>query len=464
MPDAMDYLAALRYLYGFADMERGIGFSRRSPREFTFNRVHRLLDAVGSPHRQLRFAHIAGSKGKGSTAAMIASIARAAGWRVGLYTQPHLHSFTERLVVDGKPITPGDLGSLVKGMAGAVDELISEAPELGPPTTYEVITVGAMRHFAERAVDLAVMEVGLGGTWDATNVITPLVCVITSLALEHTAILGESIAEIAGQKAGIAKQGVPLVTVVQSPDAMEVIRERCRAVGAPLTVSQAGTVAGAGDARIRWRRGKPAQACSVRTPATQLDGVLLPLLGDHQLINAGAACLAVDALRQAGLAIDPAAYKAGLESVEWPCRLEVLQRSPLVVADGAHTPEAIRHLTDSLAGPLAARSARVVFGTSVDKRYGQMLAALGPIAAKVYVCASAHPRAAATSELLKAALAAGLAAESYDSTERALEAAMRDAGPDEAVVATGSLFVAAEARQTFGLAEFVDPDLIPRAV
>src|SRR3972149_10216596 len=190
-------------------MERGVGFPSGSPAGFTLDRELRLLRKLGDPHEGLRFAHVAGSKGKGSTAAMIAAIAGAAGMKTGLYTQPHLHAFAERVQVDGMPIAGDELGRLTEEVALAVDACTRECPEEGSPTTYEVITAAAPLHFARVGVDLAVIEVGLGGTWDATNVITPLVSVITSLALEHTAILGDSLEEIAGQKAGVVKPEVP---------------------------------------------------------------------------------------------------------------------------------------------------------------------------------------------------------------------------------------------------------------
>ena len=460
-----DYEEALRYLYRFADMERGIGFSDRSPREFTFDRLEYLLESLGNPQRELRFVHVAGTKGKGSTAAMIASIAQAAGLRSGLYTQPHLHSFRERIMVDLKPIDGSAFVGLIARVAEAVERLDRNSPALGSPTTFEVATVAAIDHFARSNVDLAVMEGGIGGTWDATNVITPLVSVITSLGLEHTAILGETIEEIAAEKAGIIKPGIPSVTVQQVPAAMNVIRAQAQKVGANLIIADADTVVlGRSGSRISWIDDIPVVACMIRRAVTAGLEVAFPLMGNVQLINAGAAVRSVEILAERGFEIDGNAIRHGLESCRWPCRMEVLQRSPLVIADGAHTSESVRNLVLAVQSLFGLQSARLVFGALGDKRHEELLELLKPIAIKVYACASAHPRAEASARIFDAARRCDLIAEEFGSTRAAFRAAVAEREGDEAIIASGSLFVAAEIREEFGLASYVDPVLIPRPV
>lgn len=461
--DDAPYVEALKYLYSFADMERGIGFSSRSPREFTFERVRRMLQFLGSPHRDVRFAHVAGSKGKGSTSAMIASMAKAAGLRVGLYTQPHLHSFTERIMVDLTPIDRLAFARLVRQVRDAVDWLAERHPDLGPPTTFEFATVATLKHFRDADVDLAVIEVGLGGTWDATNVISPLVSVITSLEIEHSTILGDTIEDIANAKTGIVKPGVPVVTVPQTPEAMEIIRARSASAEAELTVAEAGTVAATDPlGGIHWVGNRPTVDCTVQSTVTKGLRVSFPLLGQHQLINAGAAVRAIEALAGTGLGINTDAIRVGLASCRWPCRTDILRRSPLVIADGAHTSRSAAYLASALQTLFGVKSAAVVFGALSDKRHVEILRTLKPVASKVYACSSTHPRSASPYDILSAAAEAGIPAELHNGTGEALQAALEESGDIGAVVATGSLFVAAEAREELGIAGYVDPVLIPK--
>ena len=460
--DEAPYVEALSYLYGFADMERGIGFSSRSPREFTFDRVRRMLQFLGNPQQGLRFVHVAGSKGKGSTSAMIASVAKAAGLRTGLYTQPHLHSFTERIMVDLTPIDRLAFARLVGRVRDAVDRLAKRYPDLGSPTTFEFATVAAFKHFRDSNVDLAVVEVGLGGTWDATNVISPVVSVITSLEIEHSAILGDTIEDIAHAKTGIVKTSVPVVTAPQVAEAMEIIRERSAAADAELTVAEAGTVAALDPAGgFRWVEDRPALDCTMQSTITKGLRVSFPLLGEHQLINAGTAVRAIEVLVKTGLDIDADAIRRGLEGCRWPCRMDVLRRSPLVIADGAHTSRAAAYLASALHTLFGVRSAAIVFGALSDKRHVEILRTLKPVADKVYACSSTHPRSASSLGIVAAAAQTGIPAERHDGAGDALRAALGDSGGG-AIVATGSLFVAAEAREELGLAGYVDPVLIPK--
>lgn len=422
-----------------------------------------MLQFLGSPEQGLRFVHVAGSKGKGSTSAMIASIAKAAGLRAGLYTQPHLHSFAERIMVDLTPIDRLVFARLVGRVGDAVDWLTEHHADLGAPTTFEFATVAALKHFRDSNVDLAVVEVGLGGTWDATNVISPVVSVITSLEIEHAAILGDTIEEIAHAKTGIVKAGVPVVTAPQAPEAMEIIRARSAAAEAELVVAEAGAVTPRDPAGgFRWVGNRPTLDCTVQSTITQALPVSFPLLGEHQLINAGAAVRAIEVLARTELNIDANAIGRGIENCRWPCRMDVLRRSPLVIADGAHTSRAAAYLASALETLFGVTSAAIVFGALADKRHVEILRTLKPVANKIYACSSAHPRSASSLDILSAAAEVGISAERRDSAGDALRAAFEDSEDGGAIVATGSLFVAAEVREELGFAGYVDPVLIPK--
>jgi dihydrofolate synthase/folylpolyglutamate synthase len=455
----MNYEEALKYIYSFADLERGVGFSDRSPAKYRFQRVEHLLDELGNPHRRLRFAHVAGSNGKGSTAAMLGSIAAAAGMRVGLYTQPHLHTFRERIMVDSMPIAPEAFASLMERVGGAVSRCVDRYPEEGDPTTFEIATVAAFDHFVEAGVNLAVIEVGLGGTWDATNVIDPAVSIITSLSLEHRAILGDTLGEIAGEKAGIIKPGRPVVTVPQPPDAMSVIERRARELGAPLRVVGPGSeLCMESDDGIELSNGRPLLGCCLLMAGESYD-VSLPLLGDHQLLNAAAAVGAARELALSGSNIKVEHIIRGLEDTAWPARFETLQQNPLLVVDGAHTPDACLRVRDALVR-MGAGDIHLVFGAGADKDALSMLHVFALMVAGVYLCASDHPRAARAAALLETAAGLDLPAREFDSVREALAAAESGAGDDETILVTGSIFVAAEAREAKGLAGELDPPIL----
>lgn len=455
----MNYRDALNYIYGFADLERGVGFSNRSPSKYRFERVGHLLDELGNPHRELQFAHIAGSNGKGSTAAILGAIAGAAGMRVGLYTQPHLHTFRERITVGARPISPQDFSSLMERIGGAVSACREKYPEEGDPTTFEIATAAAFMHFVEAGVDLAVVEVGLGGTWDATNVIDPVVSVITSLSLEHRSILGDTLGEIAGEKAGIIKRGRPVVTVRQPMEAMTVIESRAAESNSPLRI--AGVAPGIhfepGN-RIEWSAGRPVMSCRLQL-AEEGHDVRLPLVGEHQLLNAAAAVAAALEISRSGSTVEPIHVVRGLEDTVWPARFETLQRKPLLVVDGAHTPDACRQLRDTLV-KIGAGKIHLVFGAGADKDASSMLQVFAPLVTGMYLCASKHPRASRPAVLTGIAADLDLSSREFESVREGLAAAELAAGADETILATGSIFVAAEAREAMGLAGEIDPPLL----
>ncbi len=422
-----------------------------APENFDLARVHALMARLGDPHMQYRVVHVAGTKGKGSVAALCASALHAAGFRVGLNTSPHLQDFTERIQVDGKPIPPGKLVKLVD----KIKPHVAAIPRL---TTFEIGTALALWHFARREVDFAVLEVGLGGRLDATNVVTPEVSIITTISLDHTPILGSTIREIAAEKAGIIKEGAPVVSAPQPPEAHQTIAQMALAHGAPLT-----TVGE--DFRFRFIKGDLSGQRFWVWPAheqPQADNFLegrqtgkwsptvfeLPLLGAHQVENAATAFAALQVLRAQGVKISEAAIRRGFGRVNWPGRFEILQNDPLVILDAAHNTDSARRLRQTLDDYLPDRPIVLVLGVSADKNLGGMLEALGPRVVRALATRSIHPRAMPPGELAAQVEAFGLPVEPVESVEAALPLALEWAAREGgAVLVTGSVFLVGAVRE-----------------
>jgi dihydrofolate synthase/folylpolyglutamate synthase len=433
----LEYRAAIAYLHSLTDYEK-TRIERYAPDTLDLARVNRLLDNLGNPHLQFRSFHVAGTKGKGSTSAMLESSLRAAGHLTGLYTSPHLHTFRERIQVAGSPISKQEVVELV-------GELRPRIREMEGITTFEAATAMAFLHFARRGVEVGVIEVGLGGRLDATNVLLPLVSIITSLSLDHTYLLGTTLEEIAGEKAGIVKPGVPVVTAPQRPEALEVIEAVCEQKGAPLArvgidwTYEAGT-AGADGQLFTARR--------VAAGPSELDGSYsIPLLGRHQLENALCAVAALDIARGPELAIPAAAVHTGLREVRWPGRLEILSRDPLVVVDCAHNPYSAQVLRAALEEWFPKRKWVLVYGASADKDVPGMLGALLPLARYVIATRSDHPRAIAPTKIADEVAKAGRGAEVSVSVPQAISRSLEIVEPDEGILVTGSIFLVADARE-----------------
>ncbi|MGI6207561.1 MAG: bifunctional folylpolyglutamate synthase/dihydrofolate synthase [Anaerolineae bacterium] len=434
------YTKALDWIWSLTDYERRTGYNY-APERFDLARVRALLHQLGDPQQTMCLAHVAGTKGKGSTSAMMASAYRAAGLRTGLYTSPHLHTVRERIQVDGAPISREAFASAASAVASAMEGIAGI-------TSFEALTALALLYFGESKVDVAVMEVGLGGRLDATNVIAPFVSVITSISHDHTGILGETLAAIAGEKAGIMKPGVPVVSAAQAPEAAEVIRARASQLGCPLES------VGSDWRYLPGRAGEAEQEFSLEGPAwTQglYDGVYkLPLLGEHQIENA---VLAIAALAHspASLGLRPQHVAAGLESVKWPGRFEVVRRRPYLVLDGAHNDDSFLRLSQALRRHLSFDRLHLVFGASRDKDLNGMLAAINQPGLVLYGCRSPHDRAAELSAVAEAASALGIEYQLFASVDEALWSALEAAREDDCVCVAGSLFVVAAAREALAL-------------
>jgi dihydrofolate synthase/folylpolyglutamate synthase len=433
MADELDYGQALAYLYSLTDYEKE-GFAAYAPEFYNLERMLRLLGLLGMPQSRYRAVHIAGTKGKGSTAAMIESVLRAAGYQTGLYTSPHLHTFRERIQVRGVLIPETDVIRLVRDM----QPLASQVAEI---TTFEVMTGMAFAWFAEQAVEWAVLEVGLGGRLDATNVITPQVSVITSVSRDHMAVLGETLAEIAGEKAGIIKPGVPVVSAPQAGEALEVIEAVCAREGAPLTVLghdwtwEAVPSSGGG------------QAFSLYHGGHVMPGLAIPLLGAFQVENAATAVAALSVLQEQGLVVPQDAIREGLWAVDWPGRMEVLARGPLVIADSAHNGDSARKLIAALKSSFEYQRLFVILGASADHLTPGLLGAVRDAADRGIATQSQHPRAAPPGLIVERSAGLGFSLTPSQSVSEALGMALGEAGPDDLICCTGSVFVAAEARE-----------------
>jgi len=427
-----DYQAALNYVLSFADYER----ASRSAVIFDLARIEALLKRLGEPQLAARSVHIAGTKGKGSTSAMIASMLTASGYRTGLYTSPHLHTFRERIKVDGELIAEKEFAKIVEGLKPEV-EAVNCLGGFGELTTFEILTALAFVYFKERGVDFQVLETGLGGRLDATNVVKPEVCVITSISFDHTEVLGNTLAQIAMEKAGIIKPGSRVVSAPQASEASMVIEKVCRERGASLI--RAGK-------EVAWRRNK----FSDSGQSFQLKGIrgdydlTIPLLGEHQLENAALAVVALEVLADLGVKFSSADIATGLSQVCWPGRLQILQHNPLFVVDGAHNAHSAMKLREALKQYFDFDGVILIVGTSQDKDIAGIVAELSPLPSMVIVTRSHHPRAVATSELIAEFSKWGIKPQVTENVASAVDLALVEAKPIDLICATGSLFVVAE--------------------
>ena len=350
----MLYHDAVSYLSRFTNYEREL----RYPYDgwhLNLERVRVLLDELGSPERDLPVIHVAGTKGKGSTAAMIEAMARAAGFKTGLYTSPHLLDFKERIRIGGRMIGESDVADMVERMAPAIERVHGRI-ELGPLTYFEIITAMALAVFARERVDVAVLEAGLGGRFDATNVCNPLVTVLTAVSMDHTDILGDTLEAIAGEKAQIIKAGKPAVIAPQQEAVYGVFRARCEEAGArEIRVAE----------RCRWRQTREdaeGQWADIEG-AVKLPELFIALTGEHQLQNAATALVAVDEASRSGITVGVEAMRRGLSSLVWPGRFQRIRRKPDVVLDGAHNGASAEYLARSIRKIYPGRRVTAVIGT-----------------------------------------------------------------------------------------------------
>jgi dihydrofolate synthase/folylpolyglutamate synthase len=412
-----DYAAALGYLYALEP--RGV--------QLEIDRIQQALALRGHPERRCRFVHVAGSNGKGSVAAMVEAGLRAAGYRTGLYTSPHLHRFVERIRIAGRPVSQGRVTRTVESLRGTL-----EAPGAPQLTFFEMTTVLAFECFAEAHCDVAVLEVGLGGRLDATNVIEPELSVITRLALEHTSRLGTTLEEIAGEKAGILKRSVPAVVAEQPPEANRVIEQRAAQLDVVVNY------AGRDFAFRRDGRGR----VHVDLGDRSLGPLRAPLPGPHQRENLAVATASLVRLRERGFHVPEEAIARAVARLRWPGRLEWIRGSPRFLLDASHNPDGCAALARYLAD-VPRRGRRVlIFSAMDDKEHERMLAAFDDqVDERIYTAPASLSRAASP-----ATFAAVRAGEVAASVPEALSRARCCAGTDGLVIVAGSIFLMAEAR------------------
>ena len=399
-------------------------------------RIRTLLHALGDPQKELKFVHVAGTNGKGSVCAYLASVLRCAGYRVGLCTSPFLEDFRERIQVDGKLIPPETLGELTELARPAAEAMEDH------PTEFELITAVAMLYFRRCRCDIVVLEVGLGGALDASNVIdVPEAAVITAMGMDHAAILGPTLGDIAAAKAGIIKPGGAVVSFGGCPEADAVIRERCREQGAQLT-------------EVDFSR--------LRVVGTGLDGTDLefapygalhvPPVGLYQAKNAAVAVTTVEVLEKRGWEISRRALEQGLASVCWPGRLEVVRRAgPVILRDGAHNAHGMAATVESLRALFPGKKLTILMGVMADKDVEDMLKLLAPIAGQVFTVRPESPRAMPAEELAALVNRYGVPAVPCAGVAAGLQAAAEAAGADGAVCALGSLYLVGEVRRAADL-------------
>ena len=425
----MNYLAAIDFILSRTDYERWPGYAYAS--RFDLRRMEDLLCRLGNPHLSARSIHIAGSKGKGSTAAMIASGLRAAGYKTGLYTSPHLLTLRERINVDGKPIPKRELADVVARLQPHTEE-IDRNPVYGELTTFELLTASAFLHFRQKEVEFQVLETGLGGRLDATNVVSPEVCVITSISLDHQEVLGDTIAQIAAEKAGIIKPGVPVVSSPQTEEAATVIRQTCLEREAELITVESD---------ISWQRIKSnfsEQSLAVEGKRGSYQ-FTIPLLGVYQLQNAATAVAALEILD-----VPKECIETGLANTHWPGRLQILRRRPMLVVDGAHTGDSAKKLKEALGQHFDFAQLILIIGTSADKDTSGIAAELAPLASSVIATQSRHPRATAPEAIVSEFARQGFKAEVAEDVAQAVAKARGKAGKRDLICATGSLFLVGE--------------------
>ena len=437
----MNYSQAEEYLNSFINYEQILGIPY-AQRDYGLGHVEELLNRMGDPQLTAKTIHLAGTKGKGSVAAMIAQVLSHSEYRTGLYTSPHLHTLRERIKVDDGLISEAEFAATMAEIKPFI-ETMKQDTSLRQPTYFEVLTVLAFAYFRKKRADFQVLEVGLGGRLDATNVAKPVVCIITSISLDHTQILGTTLEEIAREKAGIIKPGCWVVLSPQPEEAATVIIDICREkeakvvqVGKDITWHKTG-----GDLHHQ------SLAIQGRTFKYQIS---IPLLGDFQIENAAVAVAALEILASSGFPISATNISQALARVEWPGRFQVLQQHPTVLVDGAHNVESMRRLVSNIKAYFSYKRIFLVFGTSSDKDIPGIINELIPLSPQVIVTQTAQSsRAASSSTLVTEFSKRGIEPEIREPISEAISRVLSLADRTDIICVTGSLFVVAEALDYF---------------
>jgi dihydrofolate synthase/folylpolyglutamate synthase len=441
IPATTAYGKALRFLATLSDYER-LRIVRYTPQNFDLDRMRTLLKKLGNPHEKFRSVHVAGTKGKGSTCAMTAAMLQANNYKVGLYTSPHLTDIRERIQINGEMIPQLEFARLVK----LIEPLVAKSRPT--PTYFDVLTAVAFKYFADQKVDIAVVETGLGGRLDSTNVLKPEVTAITSISKDHMAQLGPTIARIAEEKAGILKPGIPAVTVNQVPEADLVLKRVAESRGVQLAV--AGT-----DIEFSYRfessrlQGPHNRIC-LTTPQSKFEHLSVPLLGEHQAINCGLALSILDRLKTRGFAINDSRAMEGLQKTVIPGRMEMVSQQPRVLVDGAHNAASVDAMMRAIGQHIPYDSMVVIFGCCADKDVTGMLERITSGADKVIFTKVDSIRSADPNELAAKYIEAyGKMAQVAATLEDAMAIANRAVTKEDLICVTGSFYLVGEAKRLF---------------
>ena len=425
----IEYNKALDYLYSFVDYSLKHS-SELAKAEFNLDRMFALMEELGNPQNTYPIIHVAGTKGKGSVSAMCASALQAGGYKVGLYTSPHLLDYCERIQVNGEPISHGLMIKFVEDIKPAV----AKTPKL---TTFEITTALGLLAFAKQGCNAVVLEVGLGGRLDATNIVTPKVSIITSLSYDHTAVLGDTLAKIAGEKAGIIKEGVPVVSSPQADEALEVLERIARnnrcvfsLVGKDTKVEK--IESSLNGQSIHFEDNLQLATFNLR----------IPLLGEHQIENAA---VAYTALKVSGIELSDESIRKGFSQVKWRARFEIARHEPPVIFESAHNTDSFIKMSKTLEEYYPDKLVYLIFGASEDKNILDMFSAMKPKIKRLIVTRADHPRALEVERIVELAKQAGVEFEAVSPVESAFGRALELSANDGSIVlSAGSMFVTAE--------------------
>jgi len=433
---------ALEYLFSRTDYEKQTRL-RYNVTTFSLERMERLLSLVGNPHKKLATAHIAGTKGKGSTATMLARMLEANSYTVGLYTSPHVVNLHERIAINGKNITDSELLGLINRIYAPVEKMAKDNP-----TFFEIFTAMAFMYFVDKKVDIAVIETGLGGRLDSTNVIEPAVVGITSISIDHQNLLGSTIDSIAREKAGVIKKGVPVVTVPQDPAAMKELKKAATAAKAPFMVTGKDI-----DFSYRFESSRehgPHTRICLTTPTSKFEHLKVPLPGEHQAINCGLAIAMLDMLKAGGYKIDDNKAAEGLKNIQMPGRMEIISHDPRILIDAAHNAASIKALIAAIGQHIPYDSMIVIFGCGQDKDIRGMLEQLQYGADKMIFTRSNSPKAVYPQDLADMYTEiCGKMCQTAMSLGEALRIASSAISKEDLICITGSFYLVGQAKVMF---------------
>ena len=424
----MKYEEAMKYITEVGNFGSNYGLER----------TYKLLEYLDNPEKDLKLIHIAGTNGKGSTTSMITEILIGAGYKVGMYTSPFIEEFEERIQINRNNIPKEILATLMDEIKIAVDKVIEDG--YNHPTEFEIITVLMLLYFKKENIDFGVIEVGLGGTLDSTNVITPILQVITSISFDHTNLLGNTLEEIAGEKAGIIKKEIPTVIYPQQEEALKVIKNKCLEMGSDLYI--------ANNENLKFEnvvnRDKPYQLLKYNN---EID-ILLPLLGEHQIINLSVAMKAIEVLNNRNITdISVGSIVKSIKNVTWKGRLEVLSNNPYVVIDGAHNIQGIETLSRNIKKYFKYNNLYLILGILADKDVDEMVKVITPMAKKVYAVTPNSIRAELAEDLKNEIIKYNENCQAYDDYKEAYLSALNNADENDLVLASGSLYMTGDMRR-----------------